>query len=511
MKKAITVLKKALCIVLAVTAILSASPLMNLLGAEPSDSAFAQQASAASPVKSWTINSVTNLTQTDAQIKAKINFTKKMKITQVGFYFGTAKDKLTKNAKYDKVSYNSSELEMWFLMSKYGQKLQPGKTYYYRFYAIANGNEYKSEIKSFTTPGATTVSWQFSNVENLTQTDAQIKAKVNFTKKVKITQVGFYFGTAKDKLTKNAKYDTVNYNRADLDMWFLMSKYGQKLQPGKTYYYRFYAIANGNEYKSEIKSFTTTEKTQASVLTWPVPDRRDVKYITQGFHKGSIDISGSGHNVVAACGDALAKVYTCSKNHTPSGDGKGTSASCCYGAGNGLIIKGTDGRYYRYSHMQAGSIPSALRKTGATVRQGQVIGKVGNTGYSFGAHLHFNITTKSNLSDKNGWTDPLQETYEGIDVGYFKTLSVSDITKNNATITAEMVYTNVSKVGFRIGTTESNMKEYTETINDSIKKFWYPLQKWCGSLKSQTKYYYQFYIVINGEKIYSDVKSFTTK
>jgi murein DD-endopeptidase MepM/ murein hydrolase activator NlpD len=51
-----------------------------------------------------------------------------------------------------------------------------------------------------------------------------------------------------------------------------------------------------------------------------------------------------------------------------------------------------DGVTYRsaYAHMQSGSMTLSL---GDTVKRGQVIGLVGNTGQSFGAHLHFVIQT----------------------------------------------------------------------------------------------------------------------
>ncbi|HWH98074.1 MAG TPA: M23 family metallopeptidase [Pseudolysinimonas sp.] len=51
-----------------------------------------------------------------------------------------------------------------------------------------------------------------------------------------------------------------------------------------------------------------------------------------------------------------------------------------------------DGVIFRsaYAHMQSGSMGLSI---GDTVRRGQVIGRVGNTGQSFGAHLHFAIQT----------------------------------------------------------------------------------------------------------------------
>lgn len=43
-----------------------------------------------------------------------------------------------------------------------------------------------------------------------------------------------------------------------------------------------------------------------------------------------------------------------------------------------------------YAHMQSGSSPFSI---GDTVARGDVVGRVGNTGQSMGAHLHFTIQT----------------------------------------------------------------------------------------------------------------------
>lgn len=51
--------------------------------------------------------------------------------------------------------------------------------------------------------------------------------------------------------------------------------------------------------------------------------------------------------------------------------------------------------YQLYLHMAYNSIPTELRTKGATVRQGQFIGNVDDTGYSSGHHLHFHVHTNS--------------------------------------------------------------------------------------------------------------------
>lgn len=59
------------------------------------------------------------------------------------------------------------------------------------------------------------------------------------------------------------------------------------------------------------------------------------------------------------------------------------------GAGHYIVISGAgQKRDYVYMHLQAGSIRI---KQGQRVKTGKWIGNVGNTGASFGAHLHFEI------------------------------------------------------------------------------------------------------------------------
>lgn len=57
-------------------------------------------------------------------------------------------------------------------------------------------------------------------------------------------------------------------------------------------------------------------------------------------------------------------------------------------AGNGLVIKGSDGRLYRYIHMK----DSPKYKVGDKISLGQSIGRIGNTGRSTGPHLDLRVT-----------------------------------------------------------------------------------------------------------------------
>ena len=98
-----------------------------------------------------------------------------------------------------------------------------------------------------------------------------------------------------------------------------------------------------------------------------------------GQHKG-IDIAAiAGSSIVASADGVVAD----------SGDGCIEGDVSCNGRyGNFTYINHANGISTRYAHMQTGSV---LVHTGDQVKQGQQIGKVGNTGGSSGAHLHFEI------------------------------------------------------------------------------------------------------------------------
>ena len=110
---------------------------------------------------------------------------------------------------------------------------------------------------------------------------------------------------------------------------------------------------------------------------WPVVDLFTVTsnfgYRSLGYHQG-IDISGAGASgslVVAGASGTVVK----------AGWSNG-------GYGNYVIIDHGNGVETLYGHMLDNSL---MVTEGDTVTKGQAVGRVGNTGYSFGAHLHFEV------------------------------------------------------------------------------------------------------------------------
>lgn len=121
---------------------------------------------------------------------------------------------------------------------------------------------------------------------------------------------------------------------------------------------------------------------------WPCDNKivtSRMKYRWGRWHKG-IDIGASYENVYAA---ASGYAY---KEVNPGG------------YGNYIMVFHGNGYVTLYGHLNSYNISN-----GQYVSQGQVIATSGNTGASYGAHLHFEIRKATSFSDFFGdnWYDPL--------------------------------------------------------------------------------------------------------
>ena len=111
--------------------------------------------------------------------------------------------------------------------------------------------------------------------------------------------------------------------------------------------------------------------------------------VTQGFggsnnHRG-LDLVGKEYTlddvVSYDAGNVLMSV-------TGYGNGEGEGVNWRYG--NFVKIQHDDGTICLYAHLERASV-----STGQRVSKGQVIGKMGNSGNSFGAHLHWEYWTRN--------------------------------------------------------------------------------------------------------------------
>ena len=160
--------------------------------------------------------------------------------------------------------------------------------------------------------------------------------------------------------------------------------------------------ASSNTYWWPIGSIETTEY-NGKLFAVGVPETVHISsnygYRDDPFNRGKrlhtgTDISGGrglGYvNIIAARDGVVVYPNKNSKVDCPSGN---TLSSCGNGYGNYVIIQHTDGNYTLYGHMYENSITVTA---GESVRQGQVIGKMGSSGNSTGAHLHFEVREGQN-------------------------------------------------------------------------------------------------------------------
>ena len=200
-----------------------------------------------------------NITETSATVRGNVSVNGG-KATECGMYFGTSAGDLT---FLGSDSINSSNMPFYYNTSKYGRTLSPDTTYYYRAYAVVNGETYWGETASFTTTKTTptaSVTVTTKGADNVTQTSATVRGNVSVNGG-KATECGMYFGTSASNLTFLGS-DSIN--SSNMPFYYGTSKYGRTLTPGTTYYYRAYAVVNGETYWGETASFTTATSAPAS-------------------------------------------------------------------------------------------------------------------------------------------------------------------------------------------------------------------------------------------------------
>lgn len=174
--------------------------------------------------------------------------------------------------------------------------------------------------------------------------------------------------------------------------------------------------------------------------------------ITQAYKKGvhdGIDLVGYSYALDYIVAHSAGTVVE-ARNNYKTNDTTGSSY------GNYVKIKHDNGMYTLYAHLKYMSVPVVK---GEKVQKGQIIGYMGNTGHSFGAHLHFEVRdTKDVRIDPTPYIDAdLPSTEPTYPTGNYKTLydmkvrdgvwgrvkKVSELTadgKRNATSTNQYAY-----------------------------------------------------------------------
>ena len=144
---------------------------------------------------------------------------------------------------------------------------------------------------------------------------------------------------------------------------------------------------NGSSSSSTSYAATQIDVPSTGGYVWPTPG---FYYLSSSYEEwrgyrnhGAIDIAGAGIMnspcYAAASGTVISSYSGCTHNW-----GKYYSCGCGGGYGNYVWIDHGNGKESIYGHLSSLTV-----STGQYVSAGQLIGYVGTTGYSTGAHLHF--------------------------------------------------------------------------------------------------------------------------
>lgn len=121
---------------------------------------------------------------------------------------------------------------------------------------------------------------------------------------------------------------------------------------------------------------------------WPVPGFYNITYGVGwrwGAYHAGIDIASSGiRGAQIVASDAGTVVQA--TNSCPHDYGKNGSCGCGGGFGRYCIVDHGNGYMTLYGHME-----NCIVSVGQKVNQGETLGYVGSTGFSTGAHLHFEV------------------------------------------------------------------------------------------------------------------------
>ncbi len=148
------------------------------------------------------------------------------------------------------------------------------------------------------------------------------------------------------------------------------------------------AAANNDTPSGNTATTAGGSSTVTGNFIWPCPGYYNITYGVGwrwGAYHAGIDISSSGIRgaqiVASDAGTVVQAENSCTHDY-----GKSGSCGCGGGYGRYCIVDHGNGYMTLYGHME-----NCIVSVGDTVNQGQTLGYVGSTGFSTGAHLHFEV------------------------------------------------------------------------------------------------------------------------
>jgi murein DD-endopeptidase MepM/ murein hydrolase activator NlpD len=125
----------------------------------------------------------------------------------------------------------------------------------------------------------------------------------------------------------------------------------------------------------------------------------------QNKGKENTDYCGYGRNAIAVADSTIAAVRDDIPENKPGEGSRSIPITKDTMVGNYVVLDLGEQRFALYAHLQPNSVQV---KPGATVKRGQILGRIGNSGNSDAPHLHFHVAEAGLLTDVvTGQTNPI--------------------------------------------------------------------------------------------------------
>ncbi len=179
----------------------------------------------------------------------------------------------------------------------------------------------------------------------------------------------------------NSKYSALqgdSYSPLMTASWLNMDQFARMLYAQSTSLDELQILANNKKgLEAAIPAIWPIDRTRFQGHIGAFGMRKHPIYNRYIMHKG-VDFGGKTGDPIYATGDAIVE-------HTEYGQRS-------RGYGQQIILNHEFGYKTRYAHLS-----KRLVEKGDTVRRGDVIGEMGNTGGSVGSHLHYEVIYKGNV------------------------------------------------------------------------------------------------------------------
>ena len=146
------------------------------------------------------------------------------------------------------------------------------------------------------------------------------------------------------------------------------------------------------------KEYAIDEPSPASI-TSPYGYRMHPIHNVYKLHNGVDIADGTAYGVTNIIASSDGTVIATQDGCVSSGN---SDSTCGGGWGNFVKIQHADGNVTLYAHLYEGSLTVSVNDT---VKQGQLIGKMGSSGFSTGTHLHFTIYVNGDAVDPLNYID----------------------------------------------------------------------------------------------------------